>query len=94
MPNDRNSSRAGLDRAMGGSPLGVVVKLLFLSLIVGALLAFLGLTPRSLWRALRDFVLSIWDMGADAIFQIAQWTILGALIVVPLWLLIRLFGRR
>ena len=33
-----------LERALGGSPLSVVVKLIFLSLIVGAIMAFLGLT--------------------------------------------------
>lgn len=89
MPNDRR-----IERVLGGSPLGVVAKLLFLSLIVGALMALLGLTPAALWRALERFVVSVWDMGADAIFQVAQWVVAGAIIVVPLWLLLRLFGRR
>jgi hypothetical protein len=88
MPNPK------IDRALGGSPLSIAVKLLFLSLIVGAVMAFLGLTPRSLFDALRTFAQSIIDMGADAFWQVAQWIVAGALIVVPVWLLIRLFGRR
>ncbi len=83
-----------LDRALGGSALSVLVKLLFLSLIVGAVMAFLGLTPQGLFRAIGNFARSIVDMGADAFWQVAQWIVAGALIVVPLWLLLRLFGRR
>jgi hypothetical protein len=83
-----------LERALGGSPLGVIVKLIFLSLIVGAVLAFLGLTPRGLFQALGNFVASILNMGTDAIRMVAEWVVAGALIVIPLWLVLRLLGRR
>ncbi len=82
------------ERAMGGSPLGVIVKLIFLSLIVGAIMAFLGLTPRALFTAMGNFVSSIFNLGTDAIRDVAEWIVAGALIVVPAWLLIRLLGRR
>jgi hypothetical protein len=88
MPNPK------LERAMGGSPLSVIVKLIFLSLIVGAIMAFLGLTPRSLFQAIGTFVSSILNLGTDAIREVAQWLVAGALIVIPVWLLLRLFGRR
>jgi hypothetical protein len=88
MPNPK------LDRVLGGSPLSVIAKLVFLSLIVGAVMAFLGLSPIGLFRALRRFVESVIDMGADAFWQVAQWIVAGALIVIPLWLLLRLFGRK
>lgn len=83
-----------LERALGGSPLSVVVKLIFLSLIVGAIMAFLGLTPRNLFTAIGNFVSSILNMGTDAIREIAQWVLAGALVVIPVWLLVRLLGRR
>jgi hypothetical protein len=83
-----------LERALGGSPLSVVVKLIFLSLIVGAIMAFLGLTPRNLFTAIGNFVSSILNMGTDAIREVAQWVLAGALVVIPVWLLVRLFGRR
>jgi hypothetical protein len=83
-----------LERALGGSPLSVVVKLIFLSLIVGAIMAFLGLTPRNLFTAIGNFVSSILDMGTDAIREVAQWVLAGALVVIPVWLLVRLLGRR
>ena len=83
-----------LQRALGGSPLGVVVKLIFLSLIVGALMAFLGLTPRSLFLALETFVRGVWNMGYDAIREVGQWILAGAIVVVPVWLIARMLGRR
>jgi hypothetical protein len=83
-----------LERALGGSPLSVVVKLTFLSLIVGAIMAFLGVTPRNLFTAIGNFVSSILDMGTDAIREVAQWVLAGALVVIPVWLLVRLLGRR
>ncbi|MCU0731436.1 MAG: DUF6460 domain-containing protein [Hyphomonas sp.] len=83
-----------LQRALGGSPLGVVIKLIFLSLIVGALMAFLGLTPRSLFSALETFVRGVWNMGYDAIREVGQWIIAGAIVVIPVWLIARMLGRR
>ena len=83
-----------LERVLGGSPLSVIVKLIFLSLIVGAIMAFLGLTPRGLFSAIGNFVSSILNMGTDAIREVAQWVIAGALVVIPVWLLLRLFGKR
>lgn len=83
-----------LQRALGGSPLGVIVKLIFLSLIVGALMAFLGLTPRSLFSALETFVRGVWNMGYDAIREVGQWILAGAIVVIPVWLIVRMMGRR
>jgi hypothetical protein len=83
-----------LERALGGSPLSVVLKLILLSLIVGAIMAFLGLTPRNLFTAIGNFVSSILNMGTDAIREVAQWVLAGALVVIPVWLLVRLLGRR
>jgi hypothetical protein len=88
MPNPK------LERALGGSPGSVLLKLLFLSLIVGAVMALLGLSPRGLFDAIGSFVRSVLNLGADAVWEVLQWAVTGALIVVPLWLLIRLFSRR
>lgn len=83
-----------IERIFGGSPLSVIVKLVFLSLIVGAIMAFLGLTPRNLFSAIGNFISSVLNLGTDAIRDVAQWIVAGALIVVPIWLILRLFGRK
>jgi hypothetical protein len=83
---------SNLQRFMGGSPGAVLVKLVFLSLIVGAFLAFLGLTPFALFDRLAQAFRSIFGLGFDALRDIGRWVLYGAVIVVPLWLLSRLLG--
>jgi len=83
-------------RFIGGSPLAVFFRLLILSLVAGALLVWLDIHPRDIFFAFERFIRRVWYMGFDALREIATYILAGAVIVVPLWLLIRLFsaGRR
>jgi len=92
--NESAMANGNIDRFLGGSPLSVLVRLLFISLLVGAAMAFLGLSPRGLYEAAARFVRSLGDLGFGAVREVGQWVIAGALIVVPLWLLARLFAAR
>ncbi len=83
-----------LDRFMGGSPGSVLVKLVFLSLLVGAFMAFLGLTPFALIDAVVGWIGSIFDLSFETVIEIGRWILYGAIIVVPVWLVSRLFARR
>ena len=85
---------SNLNRFIGGSPSSVLAKLIFLSLLVGAFMAFLGITPFRLVEGLFDWITSILDLSLDTVKEIGLWVLYGAVIVVPLWLLSRLFGRR
>jgi hypothetical protein len=76
---------------LGGSPLSILVKLIFLSLLVGALLAFLNLTPFDLVDRIMRLLRSIFGLSFDAVRDIGRWILYGAMIVVPIWLLVRLF---
>lgn len=84
---------SNLQRFLGGSPGAVLVKLVFLSLLVGAFMAFLNVTPVGLFervlRVLRDVV----DLGFESFREVGRWILYGAMVVVPLWLLSRLFAR-
>lgn len=84
----------GLQRFLGGSPGSVIVKLIFASLIVGALMAFLGLSPLRLFDSLIRFVRSITDLGFDAVREVFTWVVAGALVVVPIWFVMRLLKGR
>jgi hypothetical protein len=83
-----------LTRFLGGSPLGVFWRLFFLSLIVGALLMWLDIRPYDIFEALVRFAHRIWALGFDAIRQVADYLLAGAVIVVPLWFISRLVSRR
>jgi len=85
---------ASMERFLGGSPLIDLIRLIFISLLVGAAMAFLGLSPQSLYEAAARFLRSITGLGFGAVREVGQWVIAGALIVVPLWLLMRLFAAR
>jgi hypothetical protein len=88
-----------LERFLGGSILGVLIRLVALSVAVGVVLAWLDLTPWALIESLRRFVMRLFAHGFDAIHDLAGYFLLGAVIVVPLFLILRLLksvpvGRR
>ncbi|MBO6675499.1 MAG: hypothetical protein JJ908_10540 [Rhizobiales bacterium] len=82
-----------VNRFLGGSPLGVFVKLLLISLLVGVVLSALGLTPLSLVEFVVDFFQRIWNLGFEALGQFGDWILLGATLVIPVWFIMRLMDR-
>lgn len=83
-------SQNALVRFLGDSPLRVLVRLIFLSFIVGVVMAAIGIEPWDLVDHVFRFVQRIYEMGFDAIDTIIRYFMLGAVIVIPLWLLSRL----
>ena len=82
----------GLYRFLGGSPLSVAFRLILLSILVGVVLAAIGLDPWNILYSVRRLFQTIWDFGFDAINWAWRYFLLGAVIVIPIWLLSRLFG--
>ncbi|GJE71399.1 DUF6460 domain-containing protein [Methylorubrum podarium] len=82
--------RSGLNRFLGGSPAAVFVKLLFLSVLVGSVMAMLGLTPGLLFWHLYDLTRSLIDLGLDTFHDFGRWILAGAVVVVPIWFIARL----
>jgi hypothetical protein len=83
-----------IERFLGDRPGSIVVKLIFVSLIVGALMALLGLSPRAIVDSAYRLVRSVWAMGFDAIHEVTGWLIAGAMIVIPVWFIARLLRSR
>jgi hypothetical protein len=75
---------------MGGSPGAVIFRLIVLSLIVGVILSVLGYTPQNLIYRLQDLAWSIYDLGFGAFDRVIGYLLLGAIIVIPVWLISRL----
>jgi hypothetical protein len=84
---------SGLHRFLGGSPGAVLVRLIFLSLLVGAGMAMLGVTPGLLFAQVYDTIQSLMALGFETFHDAGRWFVAGAVVVVPLWLLSRLFAR-
>ena len=88
MPIERESNY--VSRFFGGPPLSVILRLILLSILIGVILQVLGLDPWNIFDSLRRLVLRVWDMGFDALRWLWRYLLLGAVVVVPIWLIVRL----
>ena len=88
MPTEQESNY--VNRFFGGPPLSVIFRLILLSLLIGVILQVLGLDPWNIFDSLRRLVLRVWDMGFDAVRWLWGYLLLGAVVVVPIWLIVRL----
>ena len=77
-------------RWLGGSPVAVLGRLILASILVGVILAALGLDPFDIVRSAERLVRWFWNMGFDAFRWLWRYFLLGAVIVVPIWVLVRL----
>lgn len=87
-------SSTPLTRFLGGTPANVALRLFFLSLVVGALLMWLDIKPADIIQGVVHFFQRIWAMGFDAIRELGNYLLAGAVIVVPIWLVLRLLNMR
>ena len=95
MPNDTRelpAAQDGLYRFLGGSPLAVAFRLALLSILVGVVLSAIGFDPWNILNSIRQLFQRLWDLGFDAVNWAWRYFLLGAVIVIPIWLLSRLFG--
>ena len=92
MDDARSASASGLTRFLGDTPGRTIIKLAMLSLVVGIIMSALNLTPIQLWYSLRDFAHWLYDLGYDAFARIGIYFLYGALVVVPLFLVMRLMS--
>jgi hypothetical protein len=81
-----------ITRIFGGSPLAVLARLVLVSILVGVVLSALGLDPFDIVRSIQRLIESIWNLGFDAFRWLWRYLLLGAVIVVPIWLLMRIFN--
>jgi len=79
-----------LQRFLGGPPLAVLGKLILLSILIGVVLSALGLDPWNIVESVERLIRHIWNMGFDAVRWLWRYFLLGAVLVIPIWLILRL----
>ena len=98
MPDDVREIPArnddSLSRFLGGSPLAVLLRLVLLSLLVGVVHAAIGFDPWNIIYSIRRLIDWIWNLGFDFINGVWRYFLLGAVIVIPVWLITRLFSTQ
>lgn len=83
-----------LDRFLGDSPLRVLLKLLVVSLIVGMVMSAFGWSPMDVFYGIERFFMNLWNMGFRAFDRIFAYILLGAAIVIPAFIIIRILNLR
>lgn len=83
-----------LARFLGDSPLRVLVKLLVVSLIVGMVMHAFGWSPLDVLYSIERFFLNLWNMGFRAFDRLFSYLLLGAAIVIPAFIIIRILNFR
>jgi hypothetical protein len=73
------------------------LRLFILSLIIGLVLSVFDIRPESLLGAVGGTVESIFNVVADTVEWAVQFVLIGAVVVIPIWLIlsaIRIARRR
>lgn len=86
-----------MTRIFGGSPLGVLIRLALLCVIVGLILDQLHLDAFELFRWAVDQIEDVIRNSADILRIIGRYFLIGAAVVIPIWILMRVLnvgGRR
>lgn len=83
-----------LENFLGGSILSVIGRLLIISLIVGVVMAAFNWTPYSLFADIVGFFRDLWELGFNALGRFGNYLVLGASVVIPLFILSRIFSSR
>ena len=85
---------SALARFLGDSPARVLLKLLVVSFLVGITMSAFGWSPFDVLEGIRDFFVRLWNMGFAAIDQFVGYILLGAAIVVPAFIVLRVLNYR
>ncbi|OCW56384.1 DUF6460 domain-containing protein [Hoeflea olei] len=84
----------GLTRFLGDTPGRTALKLLVASFVVGVIMAAFNWYPVDILYMIRDFLINLWETGFEALGRFGGYLALGACVVVPAFILLRLFSLR
>ncbi|WEX77913.1 DUF6460 domain-containing protein [Sinorhizobium numidicum] len=84
----------GINKFLGDSPLRVLVKLVVVSILVGFVMTVFDWYPVDVYFAVRNFLLDLWHTGFAALGRVGDYLLLGAAIVIPIFLILRVLSYR
>lgn len=77
----------------GDSVGGTILRLVLLSIVVGIVFSALGITPFNIVERIELLVRRIAELGIDSFRWAFNYFLLGAIVVVPIWFIVRLVRR-
>ena len=78
-----------MEKMFGGPIVPTLFKLAVLSFIVGLIFAIFGIDPVDLWREFGSTIERAWRLVFDALDWGWRYAVLGAIVVLPLWVIYR-----
>jgi hypothetical protein len=84
----------GLNRFLGDTPMRTIVKLAILCLVVGFIMSTFGLHPMDILYWIRKTFLDLWHSGFATLGKVGNYILLGAAIVIPLFIVLRILNWR
>lgn len=84
----------GLNRFLGDTPARTIVKLVILCVVVGFIMSTFGLSPMDILYWVRRTFLDVWHQGFAALGKVGNYMLLGAAIVIPLFIILRILNWR
>ncbi len=84
----------GVNKFLGDSPLRVLVKLVVVSILVGFVMTVFDWRPMDLLDGIHDFVVDLWRTGFAALGRVGDYLLLGAAVVIPAFIILRLLSYR
>lgn len=85
---------SALNRFLGDTPLRVALKLAVVSFLVGIVMATFGWSPWDVAERIADFLSGLWYMGFDALRHFWRYFLLGAAVVIPAFVVLRILSWR
>jgi hypothetical protein len=86
------------ERLKRGGTGGTIIKLVIASVIVGAVFSFFGIGVREFWSGIfenvRDLIGTLGESFGEIALTILTYLVIGAGIVMPIWLISRLLSSR
>ena len=79
-----------IGRVLGGSPAMVALRLIVVSFVVGIVLETFGFDPVTLLAEAVRTARQIVELGFSDIHEVGRILLTGAMVVVPVWLVLRL----
>jgi hypothetical protein len=79
---------------LGGSAPAVAARLLVVSFVVGLLLAMFGFDPETIYERFVEAVRHVIEFGLTDLRHFGRILLTGAMVVVPVWFVLRLMDTR
>ena len=84
----------GLNRVLGDTPGRTVIKLVVISVVVGFVMSMMGFSPWDLVRFIQRGIRDLWNSGFAALGRVGDYLVVGAMIVVPVFIILRILNWR